>query len=187
MANLTAEDKKALVVLARSAIAAELVKTAVVQRPNLLSEALEEKRGCFVTLHKSGQLRGCIGTIEPVRPLVENVEENARNAAFRDPRFSAVTADELLAIDLEVSVLTAPEILAFKDPSELKQKLIPGKHGVIISKGWHSATFLPQVWDQLPDPDTFLGHLCRKAGMAADCWQSNDIIVKVYQAEYFAE
>ena len=186
MANLTPEDRKALVALALSAITAELDETAAVERPRVLSEALEEKRGCFVTLHKKGQLRGCIGTIEPVRPLVENVEENARNAAFRDPRFPALTAEELPQIDLEVSVLTMPEILAYKDPSDLKQKLIPGIHGVILSKGWHSATFLPQVWDQLPDPETFLSHLCRKAGMEPGCWRTDDVIVKVYRAEYFS-
>lgn len=187
MANLTPEDRKALVTLARSAITAELDDSAVVQRPQILSEALEEKRGCFVTLHKKDKLRGCIGTIEPVRPLVDNVEENARHAAFKDPRFPALTADELPEIDLEVSVLTIPEILAYKDPFDLKQKLIPGSHGVIISKGWHSATFLPQVWEQLPDPQTFLSHLCRKAGMDTNCWQHEDVIVKVYRAEYFSE
>lgn len=187
MAILTPEDKLTLVALARSAITAELDKTAVVQRPQRISEALEEKRGCFVTLHKKGQLRGCIGTIEPVRSLVENVEENARNAAFRDPRFPALTAAELPEIDLEVSVLSVPEILAYKDSDDLKQKLIPGSHGVIVTKGWHSATFLPQVWEQLPDPETFLSHLCRKAGMESDCWQAADVIVKVYRAEYFSE
>ena len=187
MANLTPQDRQALVNLARSAITAELDKKAAVQRPQLLSESLKEKRGCFVTLHKKDQLRGCIGTIEPVRSLVDNVEENARNAAFRDPRFPALTADELPEIDLEVSVLTVPEILAYKDPADLKQKLVPGSHGVIISKGWHSATFLPQVWDQLPDPESFLSHLCRKAGMDGDCWQAADVVVKVYRAEYFSE
>ena len=187
MANLTLQDKQALVALARSAIAAELDSTVGLQRPQSLSEALREPRGCFVTLHKKGQLRGCIGTIEAVRPLVENVEENARNAAFRDPRFPAVTADELPEIDLEVSVLSVPEILAYKDPADLQEKLIPGTHGVILTKGWHSATFLPQVWEQLPDPQTFLSHLCRKAGMQSDCWQAADVIVKVYRAEYFSE
>ena len=187
MSNLTPEDRKALVTLARSAIAAELDETAAVQRPQVLSEAMEEKRGCFVTLHKKGRLRGCIGTIEPARSLVENVEENARNAAFRDPRFPAVDAGELAQIDLEVSVLSVPEILTYEDPNDLIQKLIPGTHGVIISRDWHSATFLPQVWDQLPEPQTFLSHLCRKAGMDANCWQDADVIVKVYRAEYFSE
>ena len=187
MANLTSEDKQALVILARSAITAELDHTAAVQRPQAISDALEEKRGCFVTLHKKGQLRGCIGTIEPVRSLVDNVEENARNAAFRDPRFPALTADELPEIDLEVSVLTVPAILSYKDPADLMDKLIPGTHGVIISYKWHSATFLPQVWEQLPDPHTFLSHLCRKAGMDGNCWKASDIVVKVYRAEYFSE
>ena len=187
MADLTPEDRKALVKLARSAITAALDNTASVQRPSELSEAMEEKRGCFVTLHKKGNLRGCIGTIEPVRPLVDNVEENARNAAFRDPRFSALTLDELPDIDLEVSVLTTPQILSYKDAVELKNKLKPGLHGVILSRGRYSATFLPQVWEQLPDPESFLSHLCRKAGMDANCWQADDVTVKVYKAEYFSE
>lgn len=187
MAALTDEDRKSLLKLARSVIAAELFTGSEIERPQALAEALKENRGCFVTLHKQGLLRGCIGTIEPVRSLVSNVEENARNAAFSDPRFPPLEVDELPAVEIEISVLTVPAIIAYQDAEDLKQKLQPGIHGVIISKDWHSATFLPQVWEQLPDKEVFLGHLCQKAGMHKNCWKDKDITVKVYKAEYFSE
>jgi AmmeMemoRadiSam system protein A len=187
MAALTDNDRKTLLKLARSVLAAELFKGSQIERPQDISEALKENRGCFVTLHKEGMLRGCIGTIEPVRSLVSNVEENALNAAFRDPRFPPLEADELPAVEIEISVLTVPAIIAYQDAEDLKQKLQPGVHGVIISKDWHSATFLPQVWEQLPDKEVFLEHLCQKAGMQKNCWKDKDITLKVYKAEYFSE
>jgi len=187
MSELTDKDKKALLRLARSVITAELVKGSVIERPKELSPATAEKRGCFVTLHKKGALRGCIGTIEPIKPLISGVEDNALNSAFRDPRFPGVTAEELPLIDIEISVLTVPVILDRKDGEDLKNKLKPGVHGVILSQGWRSSTFLPQVWEQLPDKQLFLEHLCQKGGMGKDCWQDKDTVVKIYQAEYFSE
>jgi AmmeMemoRadiSam system protein A len=148
---------------------------------------LNEKKGCFVTLHKKGELRGCIGTIEPSTSLILAVEDNALNAAFRDPRFPSLKANELPDVELEISVLTRPRVLEYQDVNELKAKLKPGIHGVILSKDWRSATFLPQVWDQLPDPEVFLGHLCQKAGLQDTCWKNKDIIIKVYEVEYFSE
>ncbi len=186
MSTLTGEDKDILLKLARSAIDAELINNKKVERPGDISPALKEKRGCFVTLHKNGMLRGCIGTIEPAKSLVSAVEENALNAAFRDPRFPPLNKDELSFIDIEISVLTIPEILDFKDGEDLKRKLKPGIHGVILSRGWQNATFLPQVWKQLPDKKAFLEHLCQKAGMERACWQDKETIVKVYEAEYFS-
>jgi len=147
----------------------------------------DEKRGCFVTLHKNRTLRGCIGTIEPVTPLVLCVTENAINAAFRDPRFSEVTPLEMDEIDIEISVLTVPAVLEFTDGKDLIKKLKPGVHGVILSNGPHRSTFLPQVWEQLPEPPIFLEHLCRKGGMKADCWQDPNTVIQVYEAEYFGE
>jgi AmmeMemoRadiSam system protein A len=187
MAALTDDDRKSLLKLARSVISAELFKGSEIERPKVIAQALAENRGCFVTLHKEGNLRGCIGTIEPVRSLVSNVEENALNAAFRDPRFPPLGADELPAVEIEISVLSVPAIMAYQDAQDLKQKLQTGVHGVIISKDWHSATFLPQVWEQLPDKEIFLEHLCQKAGMQKNCWKDQDITVKVYKAEYFSE
>ena len=187
MAVLTSIDRKALLVLARSAIASELIDDACIENPAQVSPAMRERRGCFVTLHKKGRLRGCIGIIEPAHPLVSNVKENTLNAAFRDPRFAPLKADELPLVEIEISVLTEPEILPFKSPEELKSILKPRVHGVIISKDWRSATFLPQVWKQLPDKEMFLSHLCRKAGMKENDWENEGITVKTYEAEYFSE
>lgn len=187
MADLTDGDRKNLLRLARSAIQSALLKNATVQRPNKLTPALKEKRGCFVTLHKNDNLRGCIGSIEPEKPLVEGVEENALNAAFHDLRFSPLQPHELTEIEVEVSVLTFPEELRYKNAEELKRKLKPGVHGVILSRGWQRSTFLPQVWKQLADVESFLAHLCLKAGMEAGCWQNPETRIQVYKAEYFSE
>jgi AmmeMemoRadiSam system protein A len=187
MAGLSDVDRKALLKLARSVIKTTLVKDEKIEKPEKLSAALKEKRGCFVTLHKNGALRGCIGTIDPRKSLYDGVEENAVNSAFWDPRFPKMIEDELDDIDIEVSVLTVPRILEFKGENELLGQLEPGIHGVILSQGRHSATFLPQVWDQLPDKKDFLTHLCMKAGLGGNCWKDKETVVKVYEAEYFSE
>lgn len=187
MAAIEEKERKALLRLARSAIESALVEDARIKRPKEPGPALKEKRGCFVTLHKRGSLRGCIGTIEPVKPLLVGVEENALNAAFKDPRFPSLKKEELKHLHIEVSVLTVPKKLSFEDGEDLKRKLKPGIHGVILSKGWHKSTFLPQVWKQLPETESFLSHLCMKAGMNANCWKDRDIRVQTYEAEYFEE
>jgi len=187
MSALTDHDRYALLELARSVIESELIKGQAVCRPEHLSSALREKRGCFVTLHKGGALRGCIGTIDPEMALVDSVEENALNAAFRDPRFPPLSREELSGIEIEVSVLTPPTVLEFSDEADLKAKLKPDIHGVILSRGWQRSTFLPQVWKQLPDTEDFLGNLCQKAGMERTCWKDKNTIIKVYEAEYFSE
>ena len=185
--SMSIRDKKALLRLARSAIEAKLVKDVKVERPEEPSLILKENRGCFVTLHKYGQLRGCIGTIEPICPLAECVEKNAQNAAFRDPRFPCLGAEELPEIDIEVSILSVPERLRFRDGDDLKRQLRPNVHGVILSRGMHRSTFLPQVWEQLPDKEQFLEHLCLKGGMPANAWKDPATSVEVYQAEVFGE
>jgi AmmeMemoRadiSam system protein B/AmmeMemoRadiSam system protein A len=185
--RLSTKDRKALLRLARSAIEARLVKGAKVERPQQVSSVLNEARGCFVTLHKHGQLRGCIGTIEPIYPLLECVEKNAQSAAFDDLRFSRLSADELNEIDIEVSVLSVPEALSFKDGEDLKGKLKPNVHGVILSRGAHRSTFLPQVWKQLPAKEEFLEHLCLKGGLPPKAWQDPETKVEVYEAEVFGE
>lgn len=187
MSNLTEKDKAFLVRLARSAIEAALDMGQKEAMPDDVSQAVLKKGGCFVTLHKKGALRGCIGTIEPVQSLAKGVEENALNAAFKDPRFPSLVAEELPDIDLEVSVLTVPRKLVYTDPDDLKRKLKPGIHGVILSNGWRRSTFLPQVWDQLPEPELFLRHLCEKAGLHRNCWQDPKTEVEVYEAIYFSE
>ncbi|MGA7179408.1 MAG: AmmeMemoRadiSam system protein A [Thiobacillaceae bacterium] len=124
----------------------------------------------FVTLTKYGELRGCIGTLEAYRPLIEDVRQNARAAAFRDPRFSPVREEEFTMVSLEVSLLSIPEPMAVETEAEAMARLRPHIDGVVLEYGRHRSTFLPQVWEQLPDPYQFLMHLKRKAGLAADFW-----------------
>lgn len=140
----------------------------------------------FVTLTRHGELRGCIGSLEAWRPLAEDVAANARAAAFRDPRFAPLTAGELAGIRVEVSLLTPAQPLPWRDEAEALAQLRPGIDGVILIAGRHRATFLPQVWEQLPDPANFLAHLKRKAGLAADYWGS-DLRLERYTVEKWRE
>ena len=129
---------------------------------------LNELGATFVTLTKIGQLRGCIGSLEAWRPLLIDVRANAVAAALRDPRFYPLEQPELSSIRVEVSLLSKPELLEFQNEAELLKALIPNKDGLIISRGSHRATFLPQVWEQLPDPQQFLAHLKQKSGLPGD-------------------
>lgn len=186
MSGIPEKNRKELIELARETIRAKLLN----KNPSCLlsgDDLYSQNRGCFVTLHKNGNLRGCIGIIEPVWPLAEAVKMNAINAAFDDPRFFPVQPDELEEISVEISVLSVPEKLDYSGADDLIAKLIPEKHGVIISRGSRKATFLPQVWQQLPDPVQFLKHLCSKAGLNVFSWREPDFQVQVYEAEVFAE
>ncbi len=151
------------------------------------NELLWQKRGTFVTLTINGELRGCIGTILPVNPLIVDVSQNAINAAFRDPRFYPLTRMEFPLIDIEISVLTVPEKVEFEDWQELLSKIRPGKDGIIIRQGMFQATFLPQVWKELPDKEQFFTHLCLKAGLPGDCYKSKKLEVYRYSVEAFSE
>ncbi|MDD3759689.1 MAG: AmmeMemoRadiSam system protein A [Acidithiobacillus sp.] len=128
-------------------------------------------RASFVTLNKQGGLRGCIGHLQAVQPLVVDVAENAFNAAFRDLRFPPVERFELDQLDIHISLLSMPEPLAVQSEAELLQSLEPSKDGLIIEAQGHRATFLPSVWKQLPKPEDFLLHLKRKAGLPEHGWQ----------------
>jgi AmmeMemoRadiSam system protein A len=152
-----------------------------------LPDIFREKRGTFVTLTKGGNLRGCIGHIMPQEPLLESVEDNAVSAAFRDPRFLPMSKEEWDGVKIEVSVLTDPKPLAYSGADDLLDKLRPGIDGVIIKKGYHLATFLPQVWEQLPGKEEFLNHLCMKAGLPGDAWKKGDLEVSTYQVQAFEE
>lgn len=190
--QLSSERGRKLVELARLTISQGLnqpVDSAAAEKlaGTLTASAYQEKRGVFVTLHKHGQLRGCIGSLTGYRPIVEGVREHALNAAFNDPRFRPVTADELAALDIEVSILSEPTLLTYRDGADLLAKLRPGVDGVIIRQGGASATFLPQVWEQLPDPEAFLSHLCQKAGLPIQEWRQGRLEVLTYQVRYFAE
>ena len=125
---------------------------------------------CFVTLTQKDQLRGCIGSLEPHRPLIDDVKSNAKSAAFKDPRFEPLSADELAKTEVEVSLLSATEPLHFSSEEEALSQLRPGTDGDIFEYGHHRSTFLPQVWEQLPSTETFMAHLKNKAGLSADFW-----------------
>ncbi|HEX2955778.1 MAG TPA: AmmeMemoRadiSam system protein B, partial [Chitinispirillaceae bacterium] len=153
--------------------------------PGELSDLFNNHRGCFVTLTKANQLRGCIGYIEPIKPLYQAIIENARNAALYDNRFAPVRADEIDSLSIEISVLSQPVPLSYKTSDELLRLLRPGIDGVILSSGSHQSTFLPQVWEQLPDKIQFLEHLSIKGGMPKDGWKSAS--VKIYSVEHFSE
>jgi len=145
------------------------------------------QRAVFVTLTMAGKLRGCIGNLIPVGPLWEGVRDNALSAALHDHRFSVLTAEELDSVTIEISVLTPPEPLVYEGSDDLVEKLRVGVDGVILRKEGRSATFLPQVWDQLATPELFLDHLCSKAGLGKESWRGADVSIETYQVESFSE
>lgn len=131
---------------------------------------LSRPAATFVTLTQNGELRGCIGSLEALRPLATDVAENAVAAAFRDPRFAPLTRNELARTRIEVSLLEPPEPLSFIDEADARSRLRPGLDGLILTHGKRRATFLPQVWETLPDPERFLAQLKLKAGLPAHYW-----------------
>lgn len=158
-----------LLTLARNAIASRFgLPTQPVD--NSHTPELEAPGATFVTLTQQGQLRGCIGSLEAWRPLRQDVQENALAAAFRDPRFEPLDANELSITQVEVSLLTPPEPMAFISEADALAQLRPDIDGVIFSVGSRRSTFLPQVWEQLPNPALFMAHLKQKAGLPADYW-----------------
>jgi AmmeMemoRadiSam system protein A len=189
--QLTKEQGRILVNLARATLIKELnadqsmIPADLEQR--LQDPALDQKLGTFVTLHLNDNLRGCIGSLEATEPLRENVQKNALNAAFRDPRFPPLGLNELPEVDIEISVLTSPTPFKYSSPQDLVNKLRPGVDGVILKKGMAQSTFLPQVWDQLPQPEAFLSNLCLKAGLPAEDWKKGEVQVFTYQVQSFEE
>lgn len=186
------EHGQILVKLARQTIMEQLGCKSCKAEDDVLETALstkelQEKRGIFVSLKIEGQLRGCIGSLAATESITEGVRDNAVNAAFHDPRFSPLSLDELDNLGIEVSILTEPQPLEYSDHEDLIAKLRVGVDGLIIRKGPLSATFLPQVWDQLPKPEDFLSHLCSKAGLPAYSWKTTDLEVSTYQVQYFSE
>ncbi|MFP4118583.1 MAG: AmmeMemoRadiSam system protein A [Candidatus Woesearchaeota archaeon] len=183
----SSEDKKELLNLAKESLRFYLAHGRMMDVPVWAEEKFSTKQGCFVTLHEKGMLRGCIGTIEPVYPLYEGIIKNAVAAAMQDPRFPPVKKEEFEELEFEVSILSVPEELQYSSSDELIQTLEKQKPGVIISRGVHSSTFLPQVWEQLPDPQEFLDNLCLKAGLSPDEWKNSTLKVNTYTAEVFNE
>ncbi len=173
----------ALLTLARSAIAAKL---GLSERESISHALLEQPSATFVTLKQSGQLRGCVGSLQRLRPLRDDVRANAVAAAFRDPRFAPLEASELSKTSLEVSLLSAEERIEVASEEALITRLRPGIDGVVLEYGRHRATLLPQVWQQLGDPRDFLAALKLKAGLPEDFWCSG-MLVSRYQAVTWKE
>ena len=147
---------------------------------------LAERGACFVTLTLDGQLRGCIGSLNAHRRLEVDVRENAVAAALNDPRFAPLSKEEFERIRVEVSLLTKPEFMDFADEADALAKLEPGRDGVIFFNGCQRATFLPQVWEQLPNPVDFMESLKRKAGLPAGFWGPN-IMLATYRVQKWKE
>ncbi len=185
---LTDSEKQKLLQLARQALEyAVSGRTLPILDQNSLPPNLIQHGSSFVTLTINKELRGCIGALEAHQPLAEDVREHAIAAALQDPRFPPVQPSELVSIHLEISRLTAPQPLKYSSADELTGKLRPHVDGVILQNGRRRATFLPQVWEKIPDPVQFLERLCQKMGMDAGAWRHISMEVLVYQAEDFAE
>lgn len=149
-------------------------------------DSLKSPGASFVTLEIDGQLRGCIGMLEPIRPLAEDVAENAYAAAFRDPRFAPLSMSEYPKLELHISVLGPATEMAFDSEAQLLQQLVPFEDGLILQAGQNRGTFLPSVWESLPQAEIFLSHLKQKAGLAANYW-SNEIRVWRYHTQSFGQ
>ncbi len=186
--QLSEEERAILLDLARRAL-----EDGVNRQPLMpldlrsLPPRLAEPGASFVTLTKRGELRGCVGALEAYQPLAEDVREHAVAAALQDYRFPPVTPPELADIEIEISRLTPPVALEYQSPDELLQRLRPGVDGVVLSEGIRRATFLPQVWEKIPDPVEFLEHLCLKMGVDANYWRRKKLKVFTYQVEEFRE
>jgi len=181
--SLNKEHQQRLLDLAKSSIQHGL-QTGRSFQINLADFPVEltERRATFVTLHKHHQLRGCIGMLEAARPLAEDIAENAFLAAFKDPRFPPLADDEFGELEIHLSILTPAEPVLFKSEQDLITQLQPGIDGLILEDGHRRGTFLPSVWEQLPEPEQFLRHLKQKAGLTPDYW-SESIRIYRYRTE----
>lgn len=186
--RLTDGEKQTLLKLARESI--ELVvgeKTLPKLNLDSFTPFLQQKGASFVTLTIQKELRGCIGALEAYQPLVEDVREHAIAAALEDPRFLPVEKNELNRIRIEVSILSVPQALSYDSSEDLIKKIRPHVDGVTIKYGERKATFLPQVWEKIPDPSEFMNQLCYKMIGKADLWRETKLQVFTYQVEEFQE
>ncbi len=182
------EEGEFLVRLARSAIESYLNNKTILNVPEDTPDTLKDEMGAFVTLNSNGQLRGCIGYPEPIKPLVNAVIEVAISAAIQDPRFPPVSPEELDNIDVEVSVLTKPELIEVNKPSEYPEKINVGDDGLIVESNFCRGLLLPQVavewrWDE----EDFLSNTCMKAGLNSDCWLDPEVKIYKFQGQIFKE
>ncbi len=185
-ATLSPQERETLLDIARRSIRHGLDRgTPLPVNCEDFEPPLQAVRASFVTLNRQGMLRGCIGHLEATLPLVEDVAENAFSAAFRDPRFPPLGDDEYARLELHISVLTPAEPLNCESESDLLKQMRPFRDGLILAEGIRRGTFLPSVWEQLPEPRDFLRHLKRKAGLPDDYW-SPTLEVYRYETESFS-
>ena len=186
--RLSDEERSYLLKLARQSLEAAVNKQPPPRiLPGDLSSQLSTPGASFVTLTIRGMLRGCVGALEPYQSLANDVSEHAVAAGLQDFRFPPVRPEELSQIEIEISRLTMPQPLHYSTPESLLHSLRPGVDGVVLRDGMRKATFLPQVWEKLPDPVEFLEHLCAKMGADPGLWKRKKLDVSVYQVEEFHE
>jgi len=182
MIELNKDQQKNLLKLARKTISDTLGLFEKIEIPPFDDDVFKEKCGAFVTIHIKGDLRGCIGYIEGVKPIPETVKEMAMASAFKDPRFSSLTPEEYKKIDIEISILTPVEKVSDVN------SIVVGCDGLIITKGYNRGLLLPQVpVEQGWDLETFLSHTCYKAGLPADSWRKPGVIIEKFSAQVFSE
>jgi hypothetical protein len=180
--------RKTYLKIARQAIEDVLYERDTIEREVLVARypELAEEGATFVTLTLAGNLRGCIGSLVAHRPLIDDIISNARSAAFHDPRFMPLTKAELAEVEIEVSLLSRPVWMEYATIEELKRKIRPGVDGVVLSLDGRRATFLPQVWEELPSFELFFSQLCQKAGLRGNCLEEFPQI-ETYQVEKIKE
>ena len=182
--KLSKDDQQTCLQVARQSIKHGLEEGRALQiNSSDYSSNLQQTFSSFVTLNKNGQLRGCIGALHATQPLINDISEHAYSAAFQDPRFPALVNNEYEQLDVKISVLGSPEIIKFIDEEDLLQQIQPNIDGLILEHGYSCGTFLPSVWEQLPDKKEFLNHLKVKAGFTFDWW---DNAVKISRYETFS-
>lgn len=182
--KLSAEDQKTCLEVARKSIQQGLMNGEKLQVvTNDYSADLQRKAASFVTLHQNGMLRGCIGALEAYQPLINDVAEHAYAAAFQDPRFPALEQHEYDLLKIDISVIGTAEKIHFTSEADLLEQLRPGVDGLILEYGYNRGTFLPSVWEQLPDKKDFLNHLKAKAGLPQNWW---DNAVNISRYETFS-
>jgi AmmeMemoRadiSam system protein A len=185
---LSEQEKQSLLWLARETIKAGAGRRKLpMLPPEQLTQKLQEPGAVFVTLTIGGELRGCIGSLQAYQPLVEDVQAHAIDAAFNDYRFGPVSETEVPLLEIEISRLTAPVPLHYESPDDLLKLLKPNIDGVVLRDGGRSATFLPQVWEQLPGHEEFLSHLCQKMGASPNLWRQKVLDVSIYHVDEFHE
>lgn len=167
---MSTEQGKVLLKIARAAISRAL---GIPVEADESASWLADKGACFVTLTQYGELRGCIGTLQAYRSLLEDVKGNAVSAALRDPRFAPLSVQELDSTEIEISLLSPTQKIEFKNEADALAQLRPGIDGVVFEFGSHRSTFLPQVWEQLSQPKQFMAQLKRKAGLSDDFWAAD--------------